>query len=91
MPNYDDHITGLHDDNSPMNLEELNEEIELSEAEIELAELKKQISGIKSLFKTITKMEADEGIYANCLGMDEETEETYIRYKKSLEIKINRL
>ena len=89
--NYDNYKTGLHDYNSPMNRKELKEEIELSEAEIKLAELKKQISAIKSLFKTITKMESDEGIYANCLGMDEETEETYIRYKKSLEIKINRL
>ena len=88
---YDDYKTGLHDDNSPMNREELKEEIELSEAEIELAELKKKISDIKSIFNEINKIEAKEGIWSASLGMDEETEETYIRYKKSLEIKINRL
>ena len=96
--NYDNEQLGVNNPSHPANSIEVFDEIELTEGQLiiqdlteEIRLLRKEHEAIKSLLKVLNQMEAKEGTYVTGIGMDEETEKEYITYKKSLEIKINRL
>ena len=98
MNSYDDKTTGLENPSHPANSIEVFDEIELTldqriiqSLSEEILYLRKEHEAIKSLLKVLNQMEAKEGTYVTGIGMDEETQKEYITYKKSLEIKINRL
>lgn len=98
MGNYDNEQLGVNNPSHPANSIEVFDEIELTEEQLiiqdlteEIRLLRKEHEAIKSLLKVLNQMEAKEGTYVTGIGMDEETVKEYITYKKSLEIKINRL
>ena len=96
--NYDNEQLGVNNPSHPANSIEVFDEIELTEEQLiiqdlteEIRLLRKEHEAIKSLLKVLNQMESKEGTYVTGIGMDEETQKEYITYKKSLEIKINRL
>jgi len=98
MKTYDDQTTGIENPLHPANQIEVYEEKELTPEELiieslreEIREFKKEHEAIKGIHKMIVEKEAKEGIYATCLGMNDEQEKEYLHLKNCLATKINRL
>lgn len=98
MKTYDDQTTGIENPENPANQIEVYDEKELTEDELKIQSLEsiikdfeKEHDAIKRMHKAISEKEAKEGIYAACLGMNEEEEKEYLHLKNCLAIKINRL
>ena len=95
---YDEEKLGVNNPSHPANNIEVFDEIELTEEQLtiqnlkdELKDLKEEHEAIKGILRMIDEMEAEQGIYATCMGMNSKQESEYLHLRNSLKIKINRL
>jgi len=88
MRNYDNSELGVEHPNHPANEIEV---IELSQDEQRIQDLEIQIKEIKKIYSNILRMESEEGIFSQCIGMDEETESKYIKLKSHFQLKLNKI
>jgi len=90
MGNYDNEHLGHENPAFPPNLEDI-EVIELTQDEKRIQDLEIQIKEIQKIYSNILRMESEEGIFSQCIGMDEETESKYIKLKSHFQLKLNKI
>jgi len=88
MENYDNSELGVEHPNHPANEIEV---IELTQDEQRIQDLEIQIKEIQKIYSNILRMESEEGIFSQCIGMDEEKESKYIKAKEIFNFKLNQL
>ena len=88
MTNYDNSELGVENPNHPANEIEV---IELSQEEQRIQYLEIQIKEIQKIYSNILRMESEEGIFSQCIGMDEEKESKYIKLKSHFQLKLNKI